>query len=63
MGGKYSGSKGEAKCIKIGLETFCRGKKKKPLCVNSSFHGNKKNTHSFKSEKLEVEWPLEEKNA
>lgn len=27
MGGKYSGSKGEAKCIKIGLETFWRRKK------------------------------------
>lgn len=37
MGGKYSRSKGEAKCIKIGLEAFWRGKKKKkdknkPLC-------------------------------
>lgn len=29
MGGKYFGSKGEAKCIKIGLETFWRKKKKK----------------------------------
>lgn len=29
MGGKYSRSKGEAKCIKIGLEAFWRGKKKK----------------------------------
>lgn len=54
MGGKYSGSKGEAKCIKIGLETFWRRKKKKKnLCVNSSFHGNEKKIHSFKYEKLE----------
>lgn len=53
MGGKYSGSKGEAKCIKIGLETFWRRKKKKTLCVNSSFHGNEKKIHSFKYEKLE----------
>lgn len=29
MGGKYSRSKGEAKCIKIGLEAFWRGKKKR----------------------------------
>lgn len=33
MGGKYSGSKGEAKCIKIGLETFWRRKKKKKTSV------------------------------
>lgn len=55
MGGKYSRSKGEAKCIKIGLEAFWRGKKKKTrtsLCVSSSFYGNKKKIHSFKSEKL-----------
>lgn len=31
MGDKYSGSKGEAKCIKIGLETSWR---KKTLCVS-----------------------------
>lgn len=34
MGGKYSTSKGEPKCIKIGLEAFWRKKKdkNKPLC-------------------------------
>lgn len=53
MGGKYSSSKGEAKCIKIGLEAFWRKKKTRPsLYVSSSFYGNKKKIHSFKSEKL-----------
>lgn len=35
MGGKYSRSKGEAKCIKIGLETFWRRKKKKPSVLTA----------------------------
>lgn len=54
MGGKYSTSKGEPKCIKIGLEAFWRKKKKTrtSLYVSSSFYGNKKKIHSFKSEKL-----------
>lgn len=45
----------EAKCIKIGLETFWRGKEKtKHLSVlTAASMATRRKIHSFKSEKLE----------